>query len=173
MTIITMSIGKCSKGSIGIYSPDQNKPEAELHIDASEEVSDHDSDIDEAEAAVDKSVERIMDIVNSNAKKRMEKRAARRQAAAAAAAQTAALSGVPASPIATDRETEHSSTQHFSYDAGFNADAAEELSAGEQAREVEGSIREMVISKVLTILNTGTHDEVTYTQRCFAIYNGF
>jgi hypothetical protein len=146
----------CSRSAAGSFSPvlPQSTDYAEQVESAenSEQDEDENDSDGEQEIAVEKSVERILEIVNMSAKKRNDRKAAARAARS------------------NDRQ------QHLTQDAGectlVDADYGADLSAENLFSEAEeaaaatvnaapmGSIRDMVVARVLSILNTGTYEEV-------------
>jgi hypothetical protein len=146
----------CSKSAAGSFSPvvPQSTDYAEQVESAenSEQDEDEDDSGGEQEIAVEKSVERILEIVNMSAKKSNDRKAAARAARS------------------NDRQQQfltQDAGECTLVDADYGADLpaenlfseAEEAAAAVSAAP-KGSIRDMVVARILSILNTGTYEEV-------------
>lgn len=151
---------ECSKQSAGSYSPELPQKAADHSEDVQsekeeeeEEEEDSSSD-DEAQAlAVEQSVERILTIVNSAAKKKMERRDLKQAAIRQQHGRRVALAEEPA---ALNREyNANSPVDTFDNFGGDGADhAPAETYAG------NATVRGLVEARILSILNTGTYEEV-------------
>jgi hypothetical protein len=151
---VPIILDHCSKSAAGSFSPvlPQSTDYAEQVESAENSEQDEDDSDGEQEIAVEKSVERILEIVNMSAKKRNDRKAAARAARS------------------NDRQQ-----QFLRQDAGectlVDADYGADLPAENLFSEAEqvaatvntapmGSIRDMVVARILSILNTGTYKEV-------------
>jgi hypothetical protein len=170
----------CSKSAVGFYSPEKKTAAAEdeaLDADSSEgsegSDADEEDDAEPVEATAAKHFEQIISIVNQNAQKRQDKAVRRHQAARAMQAPS---NTVPASATAEEPANDqlndfgesdapiYDARLHNTAPADNNAEAASSQSSTSSAYAGQtgpAGIRELVLSHIMGVLNTGTYEEVS------------
>lgn len=161
---------ECSKSAVGSYSPEFPQKAADIAEDVlsekeeEEEEQDDSSSDDEAQAlAVEKSVERILDIVNSAAKKKMDQRDRKKASRQQQAQDHRAEEATAAASSESNTDSPSSTFDNYGGDEGDYHDAETDTSAqghGSQ-KSVDATVRGLVEARILTILNTGTYEEVS------------
>lgn len=165
----------CSKSAIGSYSPELSQQrnwsgteqhEAEGGNEYGEEESDEDSRADEI--AVENSVNRILQIVDSSVKKRLAGQAGRKTASVSTSSASAGVL-TPSSAGPGQEEGEQEEANFADEDYGTDLAANADQDDAEWTREGSsngGGIRDMVVARVLSILHTGTYKEAS----CCALF---
>jgi hypothetical protein len=167
----------CSKSAIGSYSPEKTVAGADEALDADsssegseDSESEEEDDAEPVEATAAKHFEQIISIVNHNAQKRQDKAVLRQQAARIMQAQanTVPTAAAAVAASANDHLNDFGESDARTYDAELHstaadssAEAASSSSTSHSTSTGPAGIRELVVAHIMSVLNTGTYEEVS------------